>query len=67
MGCRRRPKWCRPLSTVRGLNDKMIIGCVFQDGEWRTAVGSTEVEVGDRVIGVCLSDALPELERLVLG
>jgi trk system potassium uptake protein TrkA len=57
----------RPLSGIRGLEDKIIIGGIFQDERWQTAIGSTVVREGDRVIGVCRSDALPELERLVLG
>lgn len=50
----------------REFRGKMIIGGVFHDGEWRTAVGSTHVEPGDKVIAVCRPDSLPDLERLVL-
>jgi Trk K+ transport system NAD-binding subunit len=44
----------------------MIIGGVFHDDQWRTAVGDTRVEPGDRVIAVCRPESLPDLERLVL-
>jgi trk system potassium uptake protein TrkA len=57
------------LATIPGgkeFRGRMIIGCVFQDGEWRTAVGSTRVKAGDRVIAVCRPECLPDLERFVL-
>jgi trk system potassium uptake protein TrkA len=58
------------LATVpggRGFQGKMIIGCVYQDGQWRAAVGDTHVQAGDKLIAVCRSDSLQDLERLVLG
>jgi trk system potassium uptake protein TrkA len=57
------------LATVPGRSEfqgNMIIGGVFHDGEWRTAVGSTRVEEGDKIIAVCRADSLPDLEGLVL-
>ncbi len=51
----------------RELEGRAVIGCVFQGGRWQTASGSTQVRVGDRVVAVCRPDALPDLERLVLG
>ena len=57
------------LATVpgsRGFRGQMIIGGVLHDGQWRTAVGDTQVEAGDKVIAVCRPDSLPDLERLVL-
>ena len=57
------------LATVprsREFRGKLIIGGVFQDGQWRAAVGDTRVEAGDRIIAVCRPDFLPDLERLVL-
>ena len=57
------------LATVPGAREfrgRMIIGCVFHDGEWRTATGETRVEEGDRLIAVCRPEYLPDLERLVL-
>ena len=57
------------LATVPGAREfrgQMIIGCVFHDGEWSTATGSTRIEAGDRLIAVCRPEYLPDLERLVL-
>ena len=44
-----------------------IIGGVFQEEEWRTAVGSTHIQPGDRAIAICTSLGLKELQRLFLG
>lgn len=57
------------LATVPGRRDfhgKMIIGGVFHDGRWQTAVGETQIEEGDKIIAVCRPDTLPDLESLVL-
>jgi trk system potassium uptake protein TrkA len=50
----------------REFQGKMIIGGVLQDGQWRTAIGETQVEEGDRVVAVCRPDSLPDLESRVL-
>ena len=42
-----------PLAAVPGgreFSGRMTIGCVLQDGQWRTVTGSTRVQAGDRVI-----------------
>ncbi|MEM1247065.1 MAG: Trk system potassium transporter TrkA [Acidobacteriota bacterium] len=52
---------------VRGFTGRLIIGCVHQDGQWRTVGGSTRIAPGERVIAVCRPEYLPEVERLVLG
>lgn len=49
------------------LRGRMIIGCVLQQGEWHTATGDTRIEAGNRLVVVCRPDALPDVERLVLG
>jgi trk system potassium uptake protein TrkA len=57
------------LATVPGAREfrgRMIIGCVYHDGEWQTATGVTRIEAGDRLIAVCRPEYLPDLERLVL-
>ena len=57
------------LATVPGareLRGRLIVGCVFHDGEWRTATGDTRVEAGDKMVAVCRPESLPDLERLVL-
>lgn len=58
------------LANVPGAEDfrgRLIIGGVFQEGEWRTASGETHLQPGDRLIAVCRPEARPEVERLVLG
>jgi trk system potassium uptake protein TrkA len=59
-----------PLAAIPGGSaflGRMIIGCVYQEGQWRAAVGDTHVQPGDTLIAVCRSDSLQDLERLVLG
>ncbi len=54
----------KALNAIGGLSGKMIIGSVCRDGDWGIAIGSTRVQPGEKVIGVCLSRHLPDLERL---
>ncbi len=42
----------------------MLIGGVRRYGEGESAVGSTEIEAGDKCIGICASRHLPELQRM---
>ncbi|MCB2181570.1 MAG: Trk system potassium transporter TrkA [Desulfobulbaceae bacterium] len=42
----------------------IIIGSVFRDGKWETAVGSTHIQEGDRVIVICNSLYLKEVRDL---
>ncbi len=46
------------------LTGHVIIGSVFRDGIWSTAVGSTHIKKGDRAIAVCNSDYLKEVRKL---
>jgi trk/ktr system potassium uptake protein len=57
----------KPLYQLGGMKDKIIIGGYFRDGKWQIAVGSTQVRPGDKVIGVCTSNHLRDLQQLVLG
>ncbi len=57
----------KPLFELEGLKDKILIGGVQQKGAWHTAVGSTHVHAGDKVIGICRSRHLPDLQRLFLS
>ncbi len=52
------------LRDVGGMKGKMLIGSVWHEGSWGIAVGATQVKAGDRVIGICVSQHLPALERL---
>jgi len=42
----------------------IIVGSVFRDGAWSTAVGSTHIQEGDRVIVICNSDNLRDVRKL---
>ncbi len=55
------------VSASRGFVGRLIIGCVFKEGEWRAATGDTRVEPGNRLIAVCRLESLPDVHRLVLG
>lgn len=49
------------------LAGKIIVGSVFRDGEWETAVGRTHIQNGDRVIVICNSKCLNEVRELFLA
>ncbi|MBW2456130.1 MAG: Trk system potassium transporter TrkA [Deltaproteobacteria bacterium] len=53
----------KPLFEQTDMKDTMLIGGVRRYGEWEIAVGSTEIEAGDKCIGICASRHLPELQR----
>lgn len=42
----------------------IIVGSVFRDGVWSTAVGNTHIQEGDRVIVICNADYLKEVRKL---
>ena len=55
----------RPLAKLdTTLAGHIIIGSVFRDGTWATAVGSTHIQDGDRAIVICNSDYLKEVRKL---
>ena len=45
---------------------KILIGGVYRDGKWETAVGQTHIREGERVIAVCASLHLKDLQELFL-
>lgn len=57
----------KPLYELGGLKGKIIIGGVCRKGLWQIAVGSTQVQPGDKVIAVCASNNLKELQQLLLA
>ena len=57
----------KPLFELEEMRDKILIGGVHQKGAWRTAVGSTRINAGDKAIGICRSCHLPDLQRLFLS
>ena len=58
----------RPLSKVApSFYGKIIVGSVFRDGKWETAVGDTHINEGERVIAVCTSLHLKDVRKLFLA
>jgi trk system potassium uptake protein TrkA len=57
----------KPLLKIEGTRGKIIIGGFSRSNGWQTAVGSTHLQPGDKVIAICTSDHLRDLQRLVLG
>jgi trk system potassium uptake protein TrkA len=45
---------------------KIIIGSVFRDDKWQAAVGSTQIQEGERVIVICSSQYFRDLRELFL-
>ncbi len=48
------------------LGEYIIIGSVFRDGLWETAVGETRINAGDRAIVICDSLHLKDVRELFL-
>ena len=57
----------KPLADVAGLKDHIIIGSVWRSGQWKIAVGATRICPGEKVIGICSSHHLSDLQRLFLA
>ncbi len=57
----------KPLYALGGMKDRVIIGGVCQDEKWEIAVGDTHVQPGDKVIGICRSRHLRDLQKLLLN
>jgi len=57
----------KPLLRIEGTKGKIIIGGYSRDNGWQTAVGTTHLQPGDKVIAVCTSDHLRDVQSLVLG
>jgi trk system potassium uptake protein TrkA len=56
----------KPLYQLEGIREKIIIGGICRQGDWEIAVGSTQVEPGDIVIGISASRDLRDLQGLIL-
>ena len=55
----------KPLAKLEGvLANRIIVGSVFLDGEWKTAVGETQLQAGDRAIVICDTLHLKEVREL---
>jgi trk system potassium uptake protein TrkA len=57
----------KPLYQLDGIRDKIIIGGFCRGGDWEIAVGSTQIEPGDTVIGISASRDLRDLQGLILA
>ena len=57
----------KPLSKLdSAYYGKILIGGVFRNGKWQTAVGDTHIQAGDRVIVICMSLNLKDVQQLFL-
>ena len=57
----------RPLSKLDpSFYGKILVGGIFRDGKWQTAVGDTHVRANERVIVVCMSLNLKDVQKLFL-
>ncbi len=55
----------KPLAKLNAsLAGHIIIGSVFRDGIWSTAIGSTHIQDGDRAIVICKSSFLKDVRQL---
>jgi trk system potassium uptake protein TrkA len=58
----------KPLSKLDpSFYGKIIIGGILRDGEWQIAVGDTHILADERVIVVCTSPHLKDVQRLFLA
>ena len=58
----------KPLSKLDpSFYGKIIIGGIYRDGEWQIAVGDTHISANERVIVVCTSLHLKDVQRLFLA
>jgi len=58
----------KTLANFKGeLWEHIIVGSVFRDGKWETAVGETQVNAGDRAIVICDSLHLKDVRELFLS
>ncbi len=58
----------KPLSKVApSFYGNIIVGSVFRDGKWETAIGDTHIHAGERVIAVCTSLHLKDVRKLFIA
>lgn len=57
-----------PLSRLGGAySGKIMIGGIHRDGAWQVAVGDTHIQKNERVIVVCMSQNLKDVQKLFLA
>ena len=58
----------RPLSKLDpAFYGKILIGGIFRDGKWQTAVGDTHIQANEKAIVVCMSLNLRDVQQLFLA
>ena len=58
----------KPLAKLyKSLSGNIIIGSIFRDGKWETAVGSSHIQKGDRTIVISNSQHLKEVRELFMS
>ncbi len=58
----------KPLAKLyKSFSGNIIIGSIFRDGKWETAIGSSHIQKGDRTIVICNSYHLKEVRELFLS
>jgi len=62
------PITLKPLSKLGAYyNGKIMIGGIHRDGIWQVAVGDTHIQADERVIVVCMSQHLIDVQKLFLA
>jgi len=57
----------KPLSNLDVMKGKIIIGGFCRKGKWEIAVGNTRIHPGDKVLAICTSSHLKDLQGLILA
>ncbi len=58
----------KPLSRLSSYyNEKILIGGIYRGDRWQVAVGDTHIQANERVIVVCMSQHLKDVQKLFLA
>jgi len=58
----------KPLSKLDpSFYGKILVGGIFREGKWETAVGDTQIHENERAIVFCKSLHLKDVQKLFLG
>ena len=62
------PITLKPLSRLGAYySNKIMIGSIYRNGAWQVAVGDTHIRNNERVIVVCMSQHLKDVQKLFLA
>lgn len=62
------PITMKPLSKLDSYyNNKIMIGSIYRNDNWQVAVGDTHIKDNERVIVVCMSQHLKDVQKLFLA